>query len=142
MSVTMAQIRTALAANLDAIPSVQASPYMLANPTPPTVWVVPDETDYDEAMQGGLDVVKVTIQAFAGLVADQAAQKLLDEMLDPTGSSSVKATVEADKTLGGMVQDLRVTRHHGYQVYQRPNLGSGTSTGQVIGSEWTVEIYV
>lgn len=138
----MKQIRAGIAANLDAIPNVQASAYMLANPLPPSVWVVPDETDYDEAMQRGLDCVKITVQAFAGLVADQGAQALLDEMLDPAGATSVKAAIEADRTLGGVVDDLRVVRHTGYQVFQRPNLGSGTSTGQLVGAEWSVDVYV
>lgn len=141
MSATLTQIREALATALDAIPDVQASAYMLGNPTPPSVWVFPDETDYDETMQRGLDCFKFTVQGFAGLVADKAAQITLDKMLAPDGASSVKAAVESDRTLGGIVDDLRVVRHTGYQIYQRPNLGSGTSQGQLISAEWTVEVY-
>lgn len=142
MSATIAQIRAGLAANLGSIPDVQVSAYMLGSPTPPTIWLRPDQTIYDEAMQRGLDCVHITITAFVGLVADQGAQILLDTLLAPTGASSVKTAAESDKTLGGTVQDLRVTQHNGYQVFADPNIGRGTGHGQYLAADWTVEVYV
>lgn len=143
MSVTLTEIREAIATNLDTIPNVQVSAYMLGNPTPPTLWLYPDEADYDTTMQRGGDCLKFLVQGIAGLVADQGAQMLLDQMLAPTGSTSVKAAIESDKSLGGLVgnEATRVVRHRGYQIYQRPNVGAGIAHGQLLGAEWEVEVY-
>lgn len=132
---TLAQLRAGLAVNLGAIPDVQVSAYMLAAPTPPAIHVLPEEITYDAAMRRGLDTWQMTVQAFVGVVSDVGAQKRLDLMLAPTGANSVKAAVEADRTLGGKCDDLRVARATGYQVYSLAG-----QQGAVLGCEWTVEI--
>lgn len=143
MTASFTQIRKGIATNLGSLGDPwQVSPYMIGNPTPPTIWVVPEESDYDEAMGRGLDCLKFTVQAFVGVVADQQAQARLDALLDPASSTSVKALVESDKTLGGAVQTLRVVKHHGYQIYEHPNVGRGMSHGQFVGSQWSVDVYV
>jgi hypothetical protein len=139
---TTRQIRAGLATNLATIPNVQASAYMIANPTPPTVWVRPDKTSYHEAMQNGLACKYFTVTAFVGVIADQGSQMLLDKMLDETGATSVKAAIESDKTLGGLVQDLIVTDHNGYQVFADPQVGRSMGQGQLLAADWTVEVYV
>ena len=58
-----------------------------------------------------------------------------NQMLAPTGATSVKAAVESDRTLGGVVESLRVTQCSGYQTYTLPG------DRQVLGAEWTVEIH-
>jgi len=141
VTATLAQIREGLAANLSAIPNVQVSAYMLSSPTPPTLWVFPEETDFDLTMQRGLDCYHLTIQAYIGAVADEGSQVLLDTLLDPASATSVKAAVEADRTLGGAVESLRVTKQTGYRLYQVPNMGHATSMAQILGCEWTVEVY-
>lgn len=134
MAVTLTQIREGLAANLAAIDGCQVSAYMLSNPTPPTVHVYPGDIDYDLAMHRGLDKWTLTVQAFVGMVSDQGAQVKLDAFLAPSGATSVKAAVESDKTLGGLVSDLQVVSCSGYRVYARE------SGGPVLGAEWTVEV--
>jgi hypothetical protein len=42
-------------------------------------------------------------------MSESAGQAKLDGYLASTGSTSVKAAIEADKTLSGAVQTLRVT---------------------------------
>lgn len=142
MSATLAQVRKGIATNLGAISGVQVSPYMLSNPTPPMLYVFPDEVDFDLTMHRGLDCFRLTIQAMIGFVGDEGAQTLLDTLIDPNDSSSVKKAVESDKTLGGVVDDLRVTKQTGYRLYEVPNVGRGMSSAQIIGAEWTVEVYV
>lgn len=127
-------IREGLAANLAALKGVQVSAYMLANPTPPACHVVPGETNYDTAMGRGADQWILRIQAFVAHSGDIGSQKLLDRMLASSGAQSVKAAVESDKTLGGMVDDLRVRRTGGYQTYIREGAPN------VLGAEWEVEI--
>lgn len=108
---------------------------MLANPTPPTLQVFPAEVEYDASMARGFDRWTLTVQAYVGSQTDKGAQLKLDTLLAPSGASSVKARVEADRTLGGVVDDCRVVGCSGYRVYVHPN---GTA---VLGAEWTVELY-
>lgn len=132
----MLDIREGLRANIEAgVTDFQVSAYMLANPTPPTIHLFPEEVMYDEAMRRGLDEIRITVQAFVGLVSDQGAQVRLDELLAPAGAGSLKAAVEADPTLGGTVDDLRVVGATGYKVY---SVGGQVST--VLGCEWTVHV--
>lgn len=127
-------IREALAVALDGLDGTQVSGYMLANPTPPSIHVVPDEITYDSAMGRGLDTVALKIQAYVGFTSDIGAQKRLDVWLAPSGSESVKALVENDRTLGGVVQDARVVDCTGYRLYSSPD-------GRVVlGAEWTVSV--
>lgn len=131
---TVAQLREGLAANLDAIEDVQASAYMLSNPTPPTIEVVPDEVDYDAAMGRGDDTWRFVIRAYVGVASDKGAQLLLDELLAPSGTRSVKTVLEADETLGGVAEDLHVQTATGYRIYQR------AGGPELLGCEWTVEV--
>lgn len=132
---TFAQIRAGLKANLDAIVDVQVSDYMLSNPSPPTIQVFPEAVTYHQAMGNGMDAKRFTVQAFVGLTSDVGAQKKLDTWLDDSGSTSVKAAIEADRTLGGFVDDTTVIEASGYKVYALEG-----ARGPVLGCEWTVEI--
>ncbi len=129
-------IRSALADALRTIPGLQASPYILSNPTPPSAHVRRGTVVYDQAMQGGVHLWTFTVQAFVALSSDIGASQLLDKYLSPTGSSSVKAAIEADTSLGGVVADLHVTEATGEQLFVRDQ------GGQVLGSEWTVMVWL
>ena len=108
---------------------------MIGNPTPPMLQVFPDEIDYDTTMGRGLDTLMFIVQAHVGASSDIGAQKKLDAMLAPSGATvSVKAAVEADRTLGGVVHDCRVVSCTGYRVYITP---AGTG---VLGAEWSVQV--
>lgn len=131
----LSEIRAGLAENLRSIQGIQVSPWLLSNPTPPAIEIQPGEIDWDRAMQRGLDELTLTIRAFVAISTDIGAQHRLDELLAPSGPSSVKAAAESDRTLGGLVDDLRVTRCTGYRLFTRDG---GVS---VLGAEWTVQIF-
>jgi hypothetical protein len=132
---SLSEIRVGLADALSAIEGIQASPYMLSNPTPPAAHVFPDQIDYDKAMARGLDDWFMTVQAFVGLSSDIGAQERLDVMLAPSGPASVKAAIEADRTLGGVVGGLRVESCSGYRTYQLEAVQH-----LVLGAEWRVHV--
>lgn len=134
MSASIAQIRAGLATNLGTIKDVQVSAYLLASPTPPSIHVLPTSIAYDEVMARGFDNLTFTVQAFVAFGLDQGAQVLLDLMLAPTGVKSVKTAIEADRTLGGTVQTLRVTDMTAYNIV---TLGEGR---QMLSADWTVEV--
>jgi hypothetical protein len=135
---TLTEIREALAVNLDVLTDVQVSAYMLASPTPPSAHLYPGggagEIEYDLAMGRGLDRWPFTVQVFVGAAADVGAQKRLDVFLAPSGAQSVKAAIESDKTLGGLVQDVRVVSCDGYRAY------TFDGRAAVLGAEWHVEV--
>lgn len=133
----MADLREALAASLASLPGVQESAYVLGNPTPPTAEVEPAPIEYDLAMARGLDRCMFTVRVFVGAATDIGAQKKLDDFIDPTGDSSVKTLLEADRTLGGICDHVQVLRCSGYKVYE-----IGRSGGIRLGAEWSVQVHV
>jgi hypothetical protein len=140
MGATLQEIREGLATNLrtlsDSPNNVQVSPYILDNPTPPSLYVMgPEETIYDLAMQRGLDEWQIIVQGFVGGVTDIGAQIRLDEWLAPSGGNSVKTALEKDKTLGGKVCNIRVVSSSGYRLY---HVESQVTT---LGADWTCRIY-
>lgn len=102
-------VRQAMETTLDVIPGVNVNAYVQAQPTPPGIQILPPSVVYDYAMGiGGFSKWTVIIQGFVALTSDIGAQKLLDTMCAPAGSNSVKALLEADKTLGGLIDTLQV----------------------------------
>ncbi|MDP8930466.1 MAG: hypothetical protein M3O70_18335 [Actinomycetota bacterium] len=131
----LAAIREGLRARLDTVPDLQASAYLLAKPTPPTAMVGgPDTIGFLEEF-GGTPTWTLPIILYTGLAHDVAAQKRLDTYLAPFGPTSVRAAVEADPTLGGIVDSLAVTGMTGYRTYiMEANV-------LYLGAELTVEIF-
>lgn len=134
---TLAQIREGLRANLATIgDDVQTSAYRLANPTMPSVQVLgPDEIEFHKTMQNGHDQWALTVMAFAGLVSGIGAQKVLDQFIPATGTRSVKAAIESDKTLGGLGVRAIVESCTGYREY-----AVGNPPQAVLGAEWRVRL--
>ncbi len=134
---TLAQIREGLRATLATTfaSSAQVSGYQIDNPDVPTIQVMgPDAVDYDTAMRRGLDTWTIVIQAFSGSPEQRAAQTVLDQWLAPSGATSIKAAVESDITLGGIVAGARVVRSSGYRIYELPN------RGRTLGAEFFVDV--
>ncbi len=134
---TIADIRAGLETALATIPGVNTSAYMADSPADLTLQVMgPDLVEYDQTMARGLDRLTIIIQAFSGSPDNQAAQENLDLWLAPTGTYSVKKAVEADITLGGVVQAVRVMRSSGYRIYDLPQ-----GAGRMLGTEFFVDVY-
>lgn len=131
---TMKQIREGLAANLSVLDGVQASPYVLSSPTPPCVYVKPAEVDYHRTFGAGVNGVKsyvFSVRAIVALGLDQGAQIKLDEFVS---SGSVQTALEADKTLGGVAQNVEV---NGMTDYAQVLLGDSQ---QAFMADFTVEV--
>lgn len=132
----LTDIREGLAANLSTLPDVQISPHPLSNPTPPAIEISRREPlEYDRAFGRGLDRWELTVRALIAFTTDLGAQRKLDELLDPTGLTSVKTLIESDPTLGGVADDLHVPRVGGEQLFERNNTA-------YIGCEWSVLVFV
>lgn len=134
---TLANVRAGMAANLSALNGIQVSAYVLASPSLPVIWVRPAPDigiTYHQAMRNGLEEWSMLVQAYVADTLDIGAQKALDNLI--AGSTSVRAALEADKTLGGAAQDLMVESCSGYRQYGKPD---GTTAH---GAEWSVLVYI
>jgi hypothetical protein len=130
----LADIREAMKTALSVIPNVQPAAYKPGNPTYPCVFVFgPDEVDYHQAMRSGLTGWSLVVMALAGANLDEVKFRQLDPLISETGESSVKAALEADTTLGGLVNQLVVRKFNGYRTYTFDQL--------VWGCDWTVDVY-
>lgn len=130
----LSDIREGLRVRLDTVPDVQASAYRISNYTAPVLMVMgPEDIEYHQAMQNGHDQWMLVVMAFAGLVSEEGAQRTLDKFIPATGTSSVKAAIEADKTLGGLGLRVIVESCTGYREYQ-------VGGQAVLGAEWRVRI--
>jgi hypothetical protein len=137
---TITEIRDGLVANLQTAlgDQIQALRSPVGNPTPPTAWVLRDRTDFDVTLQRGTDMHVFLVQLLVGLVDGLDSQDLLDQYAAPAGGLSVKAAIESDTTLGGLVDDLRVTEVARDQVHL---IYGQAASAQYLGTEFTVEVY-
>lgn len=86
--------------------------------------------DYNQTF-GGQVKATMTLHAAAPLGEFQQAQEDLQDLLAPTG---VKAVIETDRTLGGLVQTLNVPSGEG------PGL-IDVGGQSYWGASWTVEVW-
>ena len=105
----LTDLRTGLANRLTTITGQRSSAYIPDNPQPPVAVVMPGRITYDTAFGRGSDEYQFTIMLIVGRVADRASQTTLDGYCESSGSRSVKAAIEGDRTLGGKALDCRVT---------------------------------
>jgi hypothetical protein len=105
----LTDLRTGLANRLATISGLRSSSYIPDNPQPPVAIVMPGRITYDTAFGRGSDEYQFTIMLIVGRVADRASQTNLDAYCASSGSASVKAAIEGDRSLGGTALDCRVT---------------------------------
>jgi len=109
----------------DTVPDVISPPCAIVFPGSPVV-------EYHEAMGNGLDRFLFTVQVLAQRFDLAANQDMLDAMI--SGSSSIRALVEGDRTLDGSASDCQVVSASGY------GLRSAMET-DYIGCDWRVEVF-
>ncbi len=107
---SLTDLRAGLATRLATITGLRSSAYIPDNPQPPVAVVMPSSITYDTAFGRGSDDYTFTIMLIVGRVADRASQTNLDTYCASSGSASVKAAIEGDRTLGGHALDCRVTQ--------------------------------
>lgn len=111
-------LRQGVADRIATIPGLNASAQVQTNPGLPIAYVVPDSADYHVQMGTGSDW-NLIIELQVAMVSDIGSQKLLDQFLSSTGSTSIKAAVEGDKTLGGIAEDTLVRGFRDYGMFAR-----------------------
>jgi hypothetical protein len=129
----VAAIRTGLRTRLATISGLR-TPLGFDKVETPAAQVGEVEIEYDKTMGRGLDELTFKIRVYASRADDRSGQDKLDGYLKGSGSTSVKAAIEGDRTLGGTAQTLRVTGVSGYGVYEVAGMA-------YVGAEFTVTVW-
>ena len=110
----LSAIRTAMGDALDAVPNLRVRELIPSLVVPPMAVVQPQQIEYDLNAQNGLHRYLFTVTVFVVKADDRAAQLRVDPFVAPTGTGSIKGALEADRTLGGVVNTLQVTNVNNY----------------------------
>jgi hypothetical protein len=108
MPATVTQVTDGLKARLATISGLRAYSYQPDQLNPPFGFPVLNSVTYHRAFNGGDVVLNYAIVVVVGRYTDRTADALLDGYLSYSGASSIRAAIEADKTLGGICSTLIV----------------------------------
>ncbi|CAB5218977.1 hypothetical protein UFOVP226_15 [uncultured Caudovirales phage] len=108
MSMTPSNVRDGLKTRLATITGLRTYDIVPDGIAPPAAVVGLLSLDFDMSMQRYLDHGDIEILIIVGRMSERAAQDKLDSYLSGSGTSSIKAAIEGDTTLGGSVQTCRV----------------------------------
>ena len=130
----LSDIRDAMGTALAEVPNLRVRPLIPALVTPPMAVVQPQQIEYDLNANNGLHRYTFTVTVFVVKADDRSAQLRVDPFVAPSGVGSVKGALEADRTLGGVVNTLRVTNVSNY---------SSTDANDVLylAVDFEVEVY-
>jgi hypothetical protein len=106
MAATVNEIATALAERLASLSGVRAFAHQPEQINPPIAFPVLNAITYHRAFAGGDVVTDWGLVVIVGRYTDSRAFAALDGYLSYDGAASIRAVVEADKTLGGVVKTL------------------------------------
>jgi hypothetical protein len=143
MQISTVRTKIAAAASAVVMPT-GAPPLTCTGHTPDSVmaphYFVGEYTqDFDKVYQRGMDKLEFTSRVLVSRADDESSQAILDALLSGSGTSSLKAAIEAARgtpgqlALDGAAHDLRVTRVQGYRWYEH----NGT---QYVGAELIIEV--
>lgn len=110
-------LREGIAAQLGDISGLRMKAFAPDSVNPPAVAVELTSLGFDSTFARGFDEFNFTVRVYASRASDKAGQNKIDSYLAGSGPGSVKAAIEADKTLGGVAETLRVTGVDNYGIY-------------------------
>ena len=116
------QVRDGLKTRLQTITGLRVYDLIPDPVTPPCAVVGQLDLTFDIDNARGLDQANVDIYVIVQRFSERAGQDKLDAYLAGSGSSSIKTAIEGDRTLGGVVNTLRVTSAESGQYESQGNL--------------------
>lgn len=132
---TVTEARQGLADRLATIPGLSAYANVPDQVVTPAAVIWPDRVDYLQAQGGSQDMqIVFRVDVIVSKVAEQDQQRRLDDLISPTGTQSIPATIEAESTLGGVADWATAAR---LIEYGQVEFG-GTA---YIGARMEVEVY-
>jgi hypothetical protein len=103
------QVRDQLKTRLQTISGLRAYDLIPDTIVPPAAVVGQLDFTFDIDNARGLDQAQVDVLVIVQRFSERSGQDKLDTYLAGSGSGSIKAALEGDRTLSGTVQALRVT---------------------------------
>lgn len=101
-------IRDALKNNLQTITNLRVYDTIPDIVTPPCAVVGQLDFTFDIDNMRGLDQASVDVYVIVQRISERTGQDKLDNFLAGSGSGSIKTALESDRSLGGLVDTLRV----------------------------------
>ena len=101
-------VRDALKANLQTITNLRVYDLIPDIVTPPCAVVGQLDFTFDVDNARGLDQASVDVFVIVQRISERTGQDKLDLFLAGSGTGSIKTAIESDRTLGGLVDTLRV----------------------------------
>lgn len=127
-------VRLALATAADAIEGLNCYKLSPSDIAEPAFYAGRVEIDYDTAMGRGMDSILVYCRVLVSRADDEAGNAVLDTYLKGAGPTSLKAALQADRSLGGACSAMRVRRVDSHRMFEH----AGTD---YFGAELTVEVH-
>ena len=101
-------VRDALKSNLQTITNMRVYDTIPDIVTPPCAVVGQLDFTFDIDNMRGLDQASVDIYVIVQRISERTGQDKLDNFLSGSGNGSIKTAIESDRSLGGLVDTLRV----------------------------------
>lgn len=110
MPATVSQVKDGLKARIETVSGLRAFDYQPDQVNPPFAWPTLDEIRFHQTgfATGGV-VMDFTITLVVHRQSERVAQDALDQYMSWDGVKSLRSAIEADRTLGGVCEDLIVT---------------------------------
>lgn len=119
MAATVNQVAAGLKARLATISGLRTYAYQPEQLNPPVAYPVLNGITYHRAFSGGDVTMEWSVYVVVGRWTDSRAYDALDGFLSFDGATSIRAAIEADKTLGGVCQTLIVASSIAVQPQQQ-----------------------
>ena len=130
----IADIRNGLKTRLETITGLRAYATIPDQFAPPAAIVgMPTMVTYNKVFGGATHTLSYPVRILVGKATDRSAQERMEAYIDSTGSSSIRAAIEGDTSLGGAANVVRVLSAQGLGVYDM----GGVS---YLGCDFTVEV--
>lgn len=138
---SVSALREGLKTRLATISGLRAHAIVVGDVVPPAAVVIPGDPgrknsmaiNYDATMGRGSDDFQFTVLLLVSNKVERVSQDTLDDYLDGSGATSIKAAIEADGTLGGIAHFTNVV---GVRDYGLVSYGGQ----QYVGAEFMVEV--
>jgi hypothetical protein len=101
-------VRDAIKANLQTITNLRVYDLIPDVIVPPCAVVGQLDFTFDIDNMRGLDQASIDVYVIVQRISERSGQDKLDLLLAGSGNGSIKTAIESDRTLGGLVDTLRV----------------------------------
>lgn len=134
MTATITEVKQGLADRLATIPGLRAFAYQPDQLNAPIAFSLLDNVLFHRTMRTALTEMTFTTTVIVCKADSRSAQSQVDPYVSASGTYSVKAAIEGDRTLGGKVDDVIVNSAGGYQIISAED-------GDYLSVDFNVTVY-